>query len=260
MTTSRKAWIRRQLPTFILGALLGGVACAGAWLWLPLSDARLAAELRERPDFLADHPDLLGAARLVVNRRILQSQGLARQQVLQRKWGRLLATDLLPTLGSRSAPIVMIEFTDYSCAPCKKIAPIVARQTSSPSDVRTIIMVLPTGGPIAELAARAAFAAYRQDPEKFRAFHAALMDGPQLLTQAQVLAAATSSGLDAEQLMREIGYSDSRNYVRQVSELAADLGITGVPAIVIGEQLLLGTTTTDALGRAISEVRRRDAI
>jgi protein-disulfide isomerase len=73
-------------------------------------------------------------------------------------------------------PRVLLEFTDYACNPCRASAPVVREAVAARKDLRVAILLIPTGGALAEHAARIALAAYRRDPERFVRLHTRMME------------------------------------------------------------------------------------
>lgn len=245
----------KQLGAFLIGAAVSAAIAALLWWRSDVSPERLRAELLENPEFLADHPELLSAAHTVLQNRQLASQGSERAALIQEKWSALTHVAFTPSIGSADAPLVLLEFTDYTCEPCRQSAPAVDAALRDSSDVRVAVLLLPIGGALAEYAARIAWAAYRQNPETFVELHRRLLNPTAQLTQDSVLAAVRDLGLDVEQVEREANSAESRHYFSQVRALAEDLRISGVPAFALNEQLVLGGVTTARLQELIQTAR-----
>lgn len=252
-TRKRDAW------AFFAGACVSGVLFFVAHLLLPVNSPSIMRYLRERPDLLADQPDILQAARSVIRSRQLSAEGAIRALLMTQKWRKLLHPAFAPTLGDPGAPILLIDFTDYTCAPCKVSTPIVARILAKNKDVRIAIMFLPIGGVDAEFAARVGYAAYREDPSRFPRLHTILMQQG-ALDPTSVIKAASDAGFDTNQLVREASNSETRNHLDQVRDLATDFHLTGVPAFAVGATLILGGTTEARLQVAIDAERHRQGI
>ncbi|MEP7246648.1 MAG: SCO family protein, partial [Gammaproteobacteria bacterium] len=242
---------RREFVWFVLGACVASGIAALLWSRSEINATRIRAVLIEHPEFLADNPQTLDAARAVIQTRMLASRGAARARLLREKWQSFTHAAFTPSLGNRASSSVLIEFTDYTCVPCKTSAPAVRQALSDNPDLRVAIMLLPTGGAMAELAARVAVAAYRQNPEQFRVLHELLMEEKAPLTQAIILARAAAAGLDVEQIEREIGNIEHRRYLERVRLFATDLEVTGVPAFSMGEGLVLGGVSPTSLRKLI---------
>lgn len=245
----------KPVVAFLLGASLSAALAAVMWSGSEPSPERLRAMLLEKPEFLADRPEILEAARAVLQTRMLAAQGAERAALMREKWQALTHVAFTPTIGSPDAPLVLLEFTDYTCAPCRASAPAVSEALNGSSDVRVAVLLLPIGGALAEYAARVAWAAYRQKPDRFAELHHRLMNPTAQLSQDSILAAAGALGFDIEQIDREVATVESRRYFDQVRTFAEDMHISGVPAFALNEQLILGGITTSKLEALIESAR-----
>jgi protein SCO1 len=240
---------------FLLGAVVSAAIAAVLWRMSAASPERLRKTLLEKPEFLADHPEILDAAAAVLQTRALARRGAERAALIQGKWQALTHVAFTPTIGSPDAPLVLLEFTDYTCEPCRKSASVVNETLSGSSDVRVAVLLLPIGGALAEYAAQIALAAYRQNPDRYAELHQRLMQLPGQLTQEAILAVASELGFDMEQLEREAVSTENRRYFDQVRMFAEDLRISGVPAFSLNEQLVLGGVTRASLETMIGSAR-----
>lgn len=245
----------KHVVAFFLGASLSAAVAGMLWWRSDVSPQRLRRALIEQPEFLADHPEILEAGRAVLESRLSASQGAERAALIQDKWQSLIQVASTPTIGSADAPLVLLEFTDYTCAPCRASAPAVSAALQGNSDVRVAVLLLPTGGAMAEYAARVAAAAYRQHPDRFAELHHRLLQPAGQLTQASILAAVREVGYDTEQIERDASSLESRRYFEQVRMLAEDLRISGVPAFALNEQLVVGGVTSGQLAALINAAR-----
>lgn len=245
----------RTVVAFVLGAALCAAVAAALWSRMPIGEERLHAVLLEDPEFLADRPEILRAVDTVLQNRALALQGSQRAQLIDTKWQYLLHGAFTPTLGSPDAPLVLIEFTDYTCEPCRASTPAVNQVLRESTDVRAAVLLLPIGGALSEYAARVALAAYRQKPDGFAELHHRLLEPEGQFSQQAILDALKDLGFDVEQVEREAASAESRRYFDQVRMLAEDLRISGVPAFAMNEQLLLGGVTYEQLSELVDTAR-----
>lgn len=245
----------RTIAAFVLGAAFCAAMAAALWSRIPIGEERLRAVLLEDPDFLADHPEILSAAHTVLQNRALASQGSERAQLIDTKWQQLLHVAFTPAMGSPDASLVLLEFTDYTCEPCRASTAAVDQVLRESADVRVAVLLLPIGGALSEYAARVALAAYRQKPDRFAELHHRLLRPEGQFSQQAILDALKDLGFDVEQVEREAASAESRRYFNQVRMLAEDLRISGVPAFAMNEQLLLGGVTREQLSELIGTAR-----
>ena len=240
---------------FVLGAVTATTVSAILWHHVEVPSDRLHAQLLTQPEFLADHPDLLEAAQAVLQTRRLAAEGAERVALMRGKWQFIAHPAFTPTVGPADAPLTLLEFTDYTCEPCRRSAPAVREMVDANSDVRVAILLMPTGGAISEYAARIALAAYRQDPARFATLHDRLiaLDGP--LNQEGILATVRDLQYDVDQIAREANSDEARRYFKQVRTFAEEMNIVAVPAFVLSDQLILGGVKSTQLGALIESGR-----
>ena len=110
-------------------------------------------------------------------------------------------------------------------------------------------------GPDSVTAARAALAARKQG--KYDALHRALMAAKGHFDEAAVFAAATASGLDVERLKRDMEAPEIDRILKANASLADALDIRGTPGFVIGDEIVPGAVSLDALKQLIAAARKK---
>jgi len=225
--------------TFLAGATAGAVGVIVVGRLLASPDA-MRTQLLAKPEFIADHPEILARVQALLLSRKLAAEGSQRMELMRGKWRFLTHAAFTPTLGPADAPRVLLEFTDYTCSPCRASAPAVRETLAVNKDLRVAVLLYPTGGALAEYAARIALAAYRQDPERFAALHTRLMEQGAGLSQESILGAVRDLGFDVDQIERESGSDETRRYLNQVRLFSEELEISAVPAFVLNDKLMMG--------------------
>lgn len=142
---------------------------------------------------------------------------------------RLFASPASPSIGTGA--VAVVEFLDYRCAPCKTVAPVVAKLVSGRG--ARVIYKLVASDAESELAARAALAVFRLSPETMPAFHAALLAGP-TVNDARLDERIAAAGLDPMVVREAMGASWIDDELSEVRALTAALAITVHPSFVIG--------------------------
>lgn len=139
--------------------------------------------------------------------------------------------------GSASAPITIVEFTDYQCPFCRRFQaqswPALERNYVATGKVRFIVRDLPLKiHSAARPAAEVAHCAGEQG--QFWPMHAALLAADMKLDDASVLAEAQALGLDIPRF-RECVLSNKYEaaIVRNAAQADA-LGVHGTPTFIIG--------------------------
>jgi protein-disulfide isomerase len=168
---------------------------------------------------------------------------------------QLLSEPGTDVLGSPAASITVIEYFDYNCPYCKKLAPAFHEVASKDSSVAVVFKEWPIFGGISRYAARAALAAQRQG--KYLRAHDALIGAPRLGTTEQVDDALRGAGVDLPRLKSDLsshGAEIEALLARNEAE-ARGLGIRGTPGIVVGRRVVASISDSATLTAAIAAAR-----
>jgi protein-disulfide isomerase len=193
-----------------------------------------------------------------------QSVKLALEKQVQARRGLAEDRDLVfadpgdPVIGNASGDVTIVAVTDYQCPYCKALSPTLDQLVAADSGIRLVTKEFPILGPGSEVAARYALAALRQG--KYGAFHAALMSDrtpEHQLDEAKVQTIAAAVGLDVARLRADAAGAEIAAKIAGNRALAKKLGISGTPALIIGEQILGGVQSLETLKNLVSAVRAR---
>ena len=142
-----------------------------------------------------------------------------------------------PALGSATAPLTMVEFTDYQCPYCRRfqaeVWPKIKRDYIDTGKLRYIARDLPlefhaAAGPAAEAAHCAA------EQGKFWDMHAALLGGASDLGAGGIDQRAHALGLDMKRLDECVAHHRYSRLIAAHAEQADAVGINGTPGFVVG--------------------------
>ena len=120
-----------------------------------------------------------------------------------------------PSTGPESAPVTLVEFSDFQCPYCAQaVLQIQAILKAYPSQVRLIFKQFPLGEmhPNADFAAAAAVAAQKQG--KFWAMHDAMFANRTDLSRNNIFAMAQQNGLDVKRFAADLDGSIRMGFVR----------------------------------------------
>lgn len=230
----------RWLLTIII-AIAAGFGGAAAFSYSGLGGNATRA-------YLMDHPEVLPAAM-----QVLQS----RDTVARIKPIRAALDKPFPgaVLGNPDGKVTLVEFTDYACTYCRhSVADVDALIRANP-DLRVVIREYPILTAESANAARMALAAAEQG--KFAAFHHNMFNEGQV-TKATIVDAAKASGIDLAKADAAIKSGQFEPQLQNNFYLAQQLGITGTPSWVIGNQAFDGAVGEATLARAVSDARKLD--
>jgi protein-disulfide isomerase len=195
---------------------------------------------------LFNNPDIL--VKSLENLKVKQAESDKKAQAAAIKDNRsqLTEDDTAPFLGNAAGTKVMVEFYDYNCAYCRQMYGRLKGLRAEFPELKIVMKEMPvlTSGSVT--AAKVALAAELQG--KFAEMHTALMTGPAQLDDAAVLkVAATVTGINMNKLKADMNSEAVLGQLQANNELAVTLGLRGIPAIIIGDELLGGAIDEDTI-------------
>jgi protein-disulfide isomerase len=248
----------RLVGLVVLSALIGAAAALAVAMGLGLRGVQKPDEAALRQvvrDTLASEPELVvGALQAIDQQRQAANDG-ARTQALAANKDAIYADPNSPSVGPANASVTIVEFFDYRCPYCKRVAPDIASLLASDADLRIVYKEFPILGPESLVASRAALAAQRQG--KYREMHEALIASKGEMSEAEILATAQSVGLDVERLKTDMDDPAIMDQLKQVHALAQALNIDGTPAFFFGARFVGGAVSLDQMRQLIQEARQQ---
>lgn len=147
---------------------------------------------------------------------------------------RLFHQSTDPIAGNPNGTITVVQFADYQCPHCMEMAPVIDNLIKKNKNVRVIFKEFPIRGPISEFATKAALASQKQG--KYYEFHNALMNSKvEPLTEAAIFNLAKSTGLNVDQLKKDINDQAIAQQITTNYQLAKDMGLMWTPVIFIAK-------------------------
>lgn len=145
-----------------------------------------------------------------------------------------------PYVGPEDAPIVIVEFSDFNCAYCRRFHSETFQELleTYPDQIRFVYRDFPILSNESYYAAQAAQCAFEQG--EFWGFHDLLFSGGLSLGREAYESYAKELSLDSEELLNCL---DSERYAEEVSRdasFASNLGVTGTPTFFINGIPMVG--------------------
>lgn len=239
--------------------LLASTFCLAAHAAAPAKTARPAPALSPAQietivhDYLLKNPGILREASDLLQREDMRRAQAASTTTVEALSKELLSTSESPVVGNPQGDVTIVEFFDYHCGYCKKVAPAVKELLAGDPNLRLVYKELPILGPDSITAARAALAANRQG--KYQGFHDALF-AAQSLAEPDILALAAQQGLDLERLRADMASADITKELERNVNMSTPLGINGTPGFVIGNSVAPGALDLDGLRQMVELARK----
>lgn len=141
-----------------------------------------------------------------------------------------------PFVGPEDAKVVLVEFFDFSCGYCKRLAPTIEQIVKANPDVKVVFKPITFVAPISKYAAQAVLAANEQG--KFMEVYTSMLANPQLLTEDKINELAKKAGLDMDKYEEDVNSKEVKDTIQNVAALAQRVQIHGVPSLVLNGQPL----------------------
>ena len=229
--------------------------------WTPLAasaEEKLPVQEIERivREYLLREPEVIYQAIQELQQRQRAEEAKRQQAVIASSGEAIFRHAADPAAGERDAGVTLVEFFDYRCGYCRSMAGGLRQLMDRDRDLRFVFKELPVLGPDSVVAAKAALAANRLDPRRYRDFHFALMQSKDLSREA-VLALAAQQGYDPGVLGREMDAGWVTAHIDETRALADKLGISGTPSFVVGDTLIPGAVEVSELANRITQQRQK---
>ena len=222
--------------------------------WFP-SESSIADYLEHHPEFLVDRPELMDLARPLAADRAREQRRKQRRDTVANTWMEFLTADTTPRLGAATDAVVIAEFADYACIPCKEGADRVARLAAANPDTQIVQVHVPAGGEGAELAARTAIAVWQHFTEDFAEVHHDLMTTPVARLGERARYWLDSPGFAEKNLWQAIGSEPVLATLQRGRTMFDELNVQVVPAFLIDGEMLAGPVEVDEIQRSIDQAR-----
>ncbi len=161
----------------------------------------------------------------------------------------------IPALGNPDGDITIVEYFDYQCPYCKKVAPELAQVVKEDGKVRLVMKDWPILGPPSDLAARLVLATRYQN--KYQASHDALIGLKGRLTETSLRETLTQAGVDVAKADADLvaHKTEIEAVLKRNNTQAEAFGFRGTPAFIVGTFRIPGVLDAAMFKRAIADAR-----
>ncbi|KTC84872.1 DsbA family protein [Legionella brunensis] len=240
------------------GVLATAVVSPSAIAASASSDAMSATQKKEIEkvihDYLVNNPEVLLEASQALQQKQQQAMQEQAQAAIKDNANQLL-NDNLTVVGNPKGNVTLVEFFDYQCIHCKKMAPVISELIKKDNNLRVVYKEFPIFGKSSDMASRVALAAAMQG--KYKEMHEALIKQDKRLNDQVVMDTAKSIGLDMTKLKADMESKTVTDALDANRQLAEKLHLMGTPAFIIAAtpagQLKSNSTPTFIPGAASEE-------
>ena len=165
----------------------------------------------------------------------------------------------IPVARNPNGDITIVEWFDYNCPYCRKIAPELRQVVQDDGKVRLVPKDWPILGEVSKIAARMALAAKYQD--KFLPAHEAMIGVNSKLTEPRARELLAGAGIDMDRLNRDLKTNEKAidAILARNSDQAQAFGFRGTPSFIVGKFRVPGILTMAEFEMAIADARKAKA-
>lgn len=246
----------KSLRTLMLGASLAVASLTGPAMALT---AEQKAEFETLiKDYLIKNPEVIQEALIELDRRQRDAEMAARQKSLKDETEALYSSKFNAVIGNPNGDVTLIEFFDYNCGYCKRAVADLQKLVKEDPKLKVVLKDLPILSANSRDAAAVAVAVKAiVKPDIFWDFHSKLMAKSGAIGKAQALEVAQAVGVDKARLEEEMGKLDLVKQAFDESRRLADsLAMSGTPAYVLADDVVVGAVGYEQLKARIANVRK----
>ena len=200
---------------------------------------------------------LLGAGALGAGMAPRLALGQSDEKVLTE--ALVLRDPEIPAAGNVDGDITIVEYFDYNCPYCRKIAPEVRQVVQDDGKVRLVLKDWPILGEVSVIASRMALACKYQD--KFIQAHDALIGISSKLTEPRIRELLAEAGIDVDRATRDLATNAKAidAILARNGDQALAFGFKGTPSFIVGKFRVPGTLTMAQFDQVIADARKAAA-
>lgn len=185
-------------------------------------------------DYLMNNPlKVREALELAAQQEQIEAQKRVSENY-KNNWKELSSDDNSPSVGPKSAKVTVVEFFDFNCGYCRRLAPELMKVIKNNPEVKFVFKPVTFLGsmPIA----KAAMAANKQG--KFIEVYEAFMTHNGQLDSAAIDEIIVNAGLDLDKTKEIMESDEIKKALSDITDLSQKVEVRGVPTLVInGEPL-----------------------
>jgi protein-disulfide isomerase len=161
----------------------------------------------------------------------------------------------IPALGNPQGDLTVVEYFDYQCPYCKKLAPQIAQVVRDDGKIRLVLKDWPIFGTVSKSAAQLALAAKYQN--KYQEAHEALIGAKEKLSDANIPELLTKAGVDVEKAKQDLqAHLKTIEDVLVHNNAQADaFGFQGTPGFIVGFFRVPGVVEMKVFKQIIADAR-----
>jgi protein-disulfide isomerase len=162
----------------------------------------------------------------------------------------------VPVIGNPNGDISIVEWYDYNCPYCRKVAPELRQVVEDDGKVRLVLKDWPILGEVSKLSARLVLAAKYQD--KFLPAHEALIGVSSRLTEPRVRELLAGASVDMDRLKKDLAANSKTidAILARNNDQALAFEFRGTPSFIVGKYRVPCVLSINEFEQVIADARK----
>lgn len=205
-------------------------------------------------DYLLENPSVIADAIEALRQKEELAAEIDAKKALTDRKEEIFGDPGSPVLGNKKGDVSIVFFFDYRCTYCKSMVDALFDTVKTDGKVRMIMKEYPILGPDSVTAARAALAAANQN--RYEEFHKALMHLKGPVNEQTIMKTAAEVGINVEKLKKDMDDGRIETLLKNNLHLAHALNLNGTPAFIVGDQIVGGAISPQAMKQLVDQARK----
>lgn len=250
------------MPRLARLALVGGVLLAAVGYGVHAQNADAPAGMDKEAlgrfirEYIVQNPDILIEAQAELQKRQRAKDEASAREKLATKPETLENSGLQAVIGNPKGDVTLVEFFDYNCGYCRRAYGDVNALIDKDPNLKVVLKEFPILGRGSAEAAQVSVAVNLIAPDKYHAFHDAVLAGEGQADGASALKAAAAVGVDQAKLKDAIKNPKVKEAIEESYALASEFSIESTPVFIVGDTILPGAVGETELRSRIDAVRK----
>lgn len=204
-------------------------------------------------EYIVENPEFLEDAMKNLYNKKQKAENEEAAKAVKEKVKELAEDPTDPFIGSATPKVTIVEFFDQNCGYCKRMIDVKSKITNELKDVKIVFKEFPILGENSRMLAKAALAVNIVDKSKYFEFHSKVMHADGVKDEAAVEVIVQGLGIDLAKYKAAYAGDEVAKKLDANAKLAAEIGLRGTPAYVVGDQLIPGAISFEEIKKLVEQ-------
>lgn len=205
-------------------------------------------------EYLLENPELMLEVQQALEAKQQNELAVTQGEIITSQKDKIFSSNYQIEIGNPDAEITIVEFFDYNCGFCQRALTDMEIMLQSNNKLKFVLKEFPVLGEASIEASRVSMAVAKLLPEKHAEFHTELLSLPGQKDGQRAMELALKMGAKQDEVLAEMENPAIIETIQETYELANNLGITGTPSYIVGNEVVFGAVGHDQLETKIKSL------